>query len=90
MHSIVAEWVCAPICPAVLEFKTGNHQKLMIVIVVIICVEPRHSVLVWHRVAKSFEGIVPLQYMWEKLQLCSIKENHVNGLAAGVAMQLTN
>ena len=31
---------------------------------------------------------MPLQCMWETLQLCRIKKTDVNGLATGVAIQL--
>ena len=47
-----------------LEFQAGNHQKLLIVIVVIIYVEIAFCISV-APCAKSVEGIVPLQCMWE-------------------------
>ena len=48
-----------------------------------------HSAFVQHHVAKSLVEIMPLQCI-AKVAAVEIEKNDVNGLAAGVAMQLVN
>ena len=72
-----------------LEFQAGNHQKLLIVTVVIICVGIAFCISV-APCAKSFGGIVPLQCSEKSCSCEKEKKNGVYGLAAGVAMQLVH